>query len=542
MAKTKSSRKKSRSKASKRLSLSVLNLSFKTVAVTGILFLSFIALIVFFYQTRYQKFDQRSQAETSDSENTLILQQGHGGYNGVSDAMLHSNRQNRNLSGNNKFIVQSDNWIEGILRFDLSGVPANRQIERAELQIYLLSKNDNARTHIELYPVLLDWSNNEVSWKKASDSTRWTEAGANGVGVDRAADSVAVATVDDTKTWYTFTITDTVRNWVNHPEENRGFLLRGNNSNSVEFRFASSEHINQELRPALKIWLSPLAVTPTSVPPMEPTPTLPPQATPTTLPTLPAATPTQPAHGWWKPTTDAPIHFHWQIGTAFNPQTDFIPGVTVYDIDGWDTPASVVDAIHDRGHIAICYMDVGGWEAGRPDSDQFPSSVKGRKMPGWPEYYLDIRSPIVRNLMAQRIQVCKDKGFDALEPDVIDSYANNSGFPLTYQDQLEYNRFIADQAHQRGMSVGLKGDIDQALDLATDFDWTLNEECAAYNECSRLNAFRVLNKAIFQVEYSGGTSFCADANANRRNAQRRNLDLTRNGTRVVCVPDSQSSW
>lgn len=84
--------------------------------------------------------------------------------------------------------------------------------------------------------------------------------------------------------------------------------------------------------------------------------------------------------------------------------------------------------------------------------------------------------------------------------------------------------------------------MGQVADLVNWFDWTLNEECAAYNECDTLDPFLNQNKAVFQVEYEGGTGFCADANTNHRNAQRRNYDLDRDGLRVVCIPDSQNSW
>lgn len=35
------------------------------------------------------------------------------------------------------------------------------------------------------------------------------------------------------------------------------------------------------------------------------------------------------------------------------------------------------------------------------------------------------------------------------------------GFPLTANDQLDYNRFLAYEAHSRNLSVGLKNDLDQ---------------------------------------------------------------------------------
>ena len=33
---------------------------------------------------------------------------------------------------------------------------------------------------------------------------------------------------------------------------------------------------------------------------------------------------------------------------------------------------------------------------------------------------------------------CRDKGFDGIKPDNTDGFLNNTGFDLTYEDQLAY--------------------------------------------------------------------------------------------------------
>ena len=33
---------------------------------------------------------------------------------------------------------------------------------------------------------------------------------------------------------------------------------------------------------------------------------------------------------------------------------------------------------------------------------------------------------------------CRDEGFDGIEPDNIDGFLNNTGYDLTYKDQLAY--------------------------------------------------------------------------------------------------------
>ena len=46
-------------------------------------------------------------------------------------------------------------------------------------------------------------------------------------------------------------------------------------------------------------------------------------------------------------------------------------------------------------------------------------------MPGYPEYYLNINSPATVSIVESMIQQqCAAKGFDAVEPDIDDSYTD----------------------------------------------------------------------------------------------------------------------
>jgi hypothetical protein len=113
-----------------------------------------------------------------------------------------------------------------------------------------------------------------------------------------------------------------------------------------------------------------------------------------------------------------------------------------------------------------------------------------------------------------------------MEPDNVDGYANDSGFSLTYQDQIQYNSFIADEAHARGLSVGLKNDLDQISDLLPSFDWALDEQCFQYSECKKLLPFIEAGKAVFEVEYSlPPTKFCPEANSLNFNSMKKHLNL-----------------
>jgi hypothetical protein len=223
----------------------------------------------------------------------------------------------------------------------------------------------------------------------------------------------------------------------------------------------------------------------------------------------------------WQPTPGT--SWQWQLTGKIDTSFD----VQMYDIDLFDTPTSTIDTLHGQGRVVICYFSAGSWEDWRPDADDFPASVKGNGN-GWPgEKWLDIRNlSVLSPIMQARLDLAVNKRCDGVEPDNVDGYTNKTGFPLTGNDQLTYNRWLADQAHARGLSVGLKNDVEQVSKLEPYFNWALDEQCFQYNECNTLLPFVQAGKAVFGVEYSGSlASFCPKANSMNFDWLKKNEDL-----------------
>ena len=185
------------------------------------------------------------------------------------------------------------------------------------------------------------------------------------------------------------------------------------------------------------------------------------------------------------------------------------------DLDGFDTSAATVAALHARGQRAICYIDVGTAENWRSDYREFPASVKGSTVEGWAgENWLDISQlSVLEPIMIARFQMCAQKGFDAVEPDNIDGYENSTGFNLTASEQLTYDEWVAQEVHALGMAVFQKNDPDQASQLEPYFDGELDEECNRYSECSAFAPYLAAGKPVLDAEYTqdGETTarFCA---------------------------------
>ena len=226
--------------------------------------------------------------------------------------------------------------------------------------------------------------------------------------------------------------------------------------------------------------------------------------------------------GWWQPSPGT--SWQWQLTGTVDTKFD----VDMYDLDLFDVPESIIGSLHSSGRIVICYFSAGSWENWRPDKDEFPIETLGNTLEGWPdERWLDIRArDMLEPIMVSRLDLALEKGCNGVEPDNVDGYSNNTGFPLTYTDQISYNTWLADQAHQRGLSIGLKNDLDQIGDLLPFFDWALNEECNIYNECDLLHPFVQSGKAVFGVEYELETAdFCPEMNAANYDFLKKNWEL-----------------
>ena len=216
---------------------------------------------------------------------------------------------------------------------------------------------------------------------------------------------------------------------------------------------------------------------------------------------------------WWK----LPAKATWQI--QYDGDLDLTVDAQIFDVDGFDTEAAEVAKIHAKGAKAICYFSAGSYENWRPDAGKFPAAALGAPMAGWAgERWLDIRRiSLLAPVFYARLDLCKAKGFDAVEPDNLDGYENKTGFAISRADQLRFIRWLADAAHARGLSIGLKNVPEFTIQVLNRFDWALTEDCYAQHWCGDSSPFIAAGKAVFAVEYTDNninfSKFCARAKA-----------------------------
>lgn len=126
--------------------------------------------------------------------------------------------------------------------------------------------------------------------------------------------------------------------------------------------------------------------------------------------------------------------------------------------------------------------------------------------PGWPgEVLLDTSTAAKRRGIAGVIgrwfDGCADDGFDAVEPDNLDSYTRSRHL-LERADALALSTLFAHRAHRAGLAIAQKNlaGLTRAARLKVGFDFVVAEECAVWRECGAYRA--AYGRHIIEIEYT----------------------------------------
>ncbi|MBE9586403.1 endo alpha-1,4 polygalactosaminidase [Mucilaginibacter sp. JRF] len=206
---------------------------------------------------------------------------------------------------------------------------------------------------------------------------------------------------------------------------------------------------------------------------------------------------------WWQPT--AGVSFDWELDDISSSNT--FSG-NVVDVDAFTTSAETVAALHAQGKKVIAYLSVGTFEDDRPDGSLLPKEVVGKKYDDWPhEKWLDIRQiEKLKPWLNSRFNMILKKGFDAIEPDNLDSYSNTTGFNISIEDTKRYIDFLITLAHSNGLGIGQKNVPDITAQYASKFDWALTEDAFKQGWQNDLKLYIDLKKPVFSTEYNDETS------------------------------------
>lgn len=223
---------------------------------------------------------------------------------------------------------------------------------------------------------------------------------------------------------------------------------------------------------------------------------------------------------------DLPLEMTWHL--QYTGEMDYSQDVDMYNLDLFDTDTETIAELKAREIFVVCYFSAGTIEDWRADARDFPSPPWASPWTtGFLETWLDIRLlDQIAPVLEKRLDLAVAKGCDGVDPDNVNGFENFTFFPLTYEDQLAFNTFLANAAHKRGLAIGLKNDLEQINDLVPYYDWILNEQCFSHNECDKLMPFIEAGKPVFVIEYRLSTKkFCEEANQLNFNAARKKKKL-----------------
>ena len=181
----------------------------------------------------------------------IIFQQGLDKYYGCTDTNLDPWETNRNHDNDGEMIVRANNSFSGLLRFDLSSLPTNAIVTRAELGLYAdrwqtLEEPKTSMT-VGVYKVMRFWEAAEATWDEAYDGRDWGVAGCNSATADRVATAADEAVIDSVGKWFEWALTALAQSWVENPRSNHGVVLK---SFSVQSGGGAFPHLQPRRRSA----------------------------------------------------------------------------------------------------------------------------------------------------------------------------------------------------------------------------------------------------------------------------------------------------
>jgi len=179
------------------------------------------------------------------------------------------------------------------------------------------------------------------------------------------------------------------------------------------------------------------------------------------------------------------VKWDYQIGGAYAPPA----GVRIVSRDSSASPAP--------GLYNICYINAfqaqpdatGWWQSNHPDLLLKTASGAPVIDQNWNEQLLDVSTDAKRAALAKIVggwlDGCAAKGFQAVEPDNLDSYTRSQGL-LTADQDVAMATELARLAHVKGLAIAQKNTTEflpRAHQIG--FDFAVSEQCGNYDECGK---------------------------------------------------------
>lgn len=209
----------------------------------------------------------------------------------------------------------------GLVKFDISRIPANATVIEASLYLYAWYWTQPFPLSISAYKVKKHWNEADATWNRATSTEFWNSPGCSNPEYDYDPASVVTTEVKNSREFFKWNLAAMTQQWFSVPASNEGVLLVANGL-SVQYQFRTSEYASYTIRPYLVVTYVADVPTPTLTRTSTRTATATPTRTPTVTPTsqyspTPTSTPTRTATPTLVPTATPvppPVHSVFQQG------------------------------------------------------------------------------------------------------------------------------------------------------------------------------------------------------------------------------------
>jgi len=121
----------------------------------------------------------------------------------------------------------------GLVRFDLSSIPAGTPLGGATLSLYAVYQNEYQTNDFHVTRLTEDWVTAQVDWCERADGAAWGEAGGTSSSIGEASATIAnkygIVPNDGASLpydeWVSWDVTELVQSWVDGTAPNFGFLI-----------------------------------------------------------------------------------------------------------------------------------------------------------------------------------------------------------------------------------------------------------------------------------------------------------------------------
>ncbi len=190
---------------------------------------------------------------------TVTLQDGVNGYAGTIDTTINGAFPTSTLGSSATTVEANDNPDKGsLLRWELPSIPMGSIVQSASITLRVT--NSTIATY-QLYELLRSWTEGGATWNQSATGNGWGAAGAQQIGVDRAA--VVLASFAPRATGFVTIDLNSdgialVQKWIDTPSTNHGVTVQNYvTTTNDSVGFVSSEAITAANRPKLTFTYGP---------------------------------------------------------------------------------------------------------------------------------------------------------------------------------------------------------------------------------------------------------------------------------------------